>query len=536
MTVMGGVRVLQYGYPKVHDGKNVFYDLLHSNTSLGIDKKTDAYIGGANWGQYYFATLGIKLAELSDDIFTKTAIIRTSFALIGLTGLALLAFLAMQLFHTKLSRTGFLIFFVFLEVISVPLVLHLREARYYPLAIFFTALVIFVYTQYRILKKTRYVTYSILLTASLFLLFVTFSPVYFIFLPAILLYESVLFARSLFFRYINGREAASLQKDSFKNYLSYILPLIFSAVIVSPLLVFFKTFYIAGEMAKYNTQAFLTTEAGMLRANFELMWKFFAHSDFIYLAIFLKVCLLFCFLIKPAGKSLTSPDRPRVAFSNFLTVFFILYFVFIARIPNLPFTRYFIPLQPVLALIVIMDIAILYTFLSRYESGLMVYSRALLVIIVAGFIIFNISYNANYLKGHLYEITHQYRGPLDYVIPFIKEKYGNTGDLVIATNYEEPSYMYYLDARVVIGYVGNNLEEDIQTQPDIIVYRKLWQNFGAIFADFLQRNAYERVSFPVYDYSVNNIPELNWRPPFHHRFRTFETSDEQNKVDMFVRK
>jgi hypothetical protein len=24
MAVMGGVRVLEYGYPKVHDGKNVF--------------------------------------------------------------------------------------------------------------------------------------------------------------------------------------------------------------------------------------------------------------------------------------------------------------------------------------------------------------------------------------------------------------------------------------------------------------------------------------------------------------------------------
>jgi len=129
MTVMGGVRVLEYGYPKVHDGKNVFYDLLHPDTSLGIDEKTDAYIGGASWGQYYFAVIGIKLAEMSDDLFTKTAIIRVTFGLAGLAGLAIFALLARQFFHTPLSKTGFLTLFVFLEVISVPLVLHLREAR-----------------------------------------------------------------------------------------------------------------------------------------------------------------------------------------------------------------------------------------------------------------------------------------------------------------------------------------------------------------------------------------------------------------------
>ncbi len=108
----------------------MLYDLQLPDRSLGIDKKTDAYIGGANWGQYYFATLGIKLAEMSDDLFTKTAIIRITFALAGLAGLAILAFLAMQFFHTRLSKTGFLTLFVFFELISGPLVLHLREARY----------------------------------------------------------------------------------------------------------------------------------------------------------------------------------------------------------------------------------------------------------------------------------------------------------------------------------------------------------------------------------------------------------------------
>ena len=39
---------------------------------------------------------------------------------------------------------------------------------------------------------------------------------------------------------------------------------------------------------------------------------------------------------------------------------------------------------------------------------------------------------------------------LDYTIPFIKEKYPTSDTLVIAANYEETSYMYYLKSKVVV--------------------------------------------------------------------------------------
>jgi hypothetical protein len=166
----------------------------------------------------------------------------------------------------------------------------------------------------------------------------------------------------------------------------------------------------------------------------------------------------------------------------------------------------------------------------------MKYAAESLAVVVVGFVMFNIIQNANYLKGHLYEISNQYQGPLDYVIPYIRDNYPDPENLVIATNYEETSFMYYLNAKVIVGYVGNNLEEDARMRPDIIVYRKLWMNFEEVFRNFLEQQAHERISFPVMDYSVNNIPELNWRPPFHHRFRTLVTEDEQGKTDMYVRK
>jgi len=542
MTVMHGKRVLEYGYPKVHDGKNVVYDLRHSNPRLGVDEKTDAYIGGANWGMYYVAAVAVKLAQMSDDFFTKTAILRIPFALAGLIGLAILGLLGAQFFENRFSKYGFLTLFAFFELLSIPLVLHLREARYYALTVFLTALVTYIYTRYRILKKDNYLSYSISLTLSLFLLFVTFSPVYFIFLIAISLYESIEFVKDLISKYIRKTSqiaqsmSFSLNKR-FKYYFQGLPPVMLSLIAVSPLLSFFKTFYIAEETAKFNRLLFGISEWEMYLASLAVIWKYFTVSDLIYLAIFLKFCLMVSFM-RLGLRDVPVSDRRKLMFSNFLAVVFIVYFFAIARIPNFPFTRYFIPLQPVLAAMIILDVALAYNLISLYPSPKIKYYRVILLIVFAGFVLTNIGKNVEYLKGHVYELSHQYKGPLDYLIPFIKETYEDTDKLVIATNYEETSFMYYLNSKVIIGYVGNNLEEDIQMVPDIVIFRKGWGSLNLnIFLGFLQRDRYERVSFPVFDYKVNNIPELNFLPRvFEHQFRTLVSGDERMKADIYLKR
>jgi hypothetical protein len=539
ITVMHGKRVLAYGYPKVHDGKNVVYDLRHPNPRLGIDEKTDAFIGGANWGMYYFAAPAIKLADMSDDLYTKTAIIRTPFAIIGLAGLVLFAFLAAQLFNTRVSKATFLVLFAFFELISVPLVLHLREVRYYPLTVFLTALTIFLYTRYRILRTGGYSTYAILLTGVLFLVFVTFSPVYFIFLVSFFIFESIQPAKYLLDKYRGKKGGPGLlpltPREHFWDYLRGILPLIISLILVSPLIVYFKIFYIAEEMATYNVLVFNSSRLNMYVTNLSIIWRYFSASDFIYLAIFSKLCLVFSFVRSP-GKVISPPDMLKVRFSNLLTVIFLIYFFAIANIPNFPFTRYFIPLQPILALIIILDSGVVYNFILHYRSTLMRYCRGALIMVFFGSVFYTTSKNADYITGHVYELFHQYQGPLDYLIPFIKEKYTNTDNLVIATNYEETSYMYYLNAKVTIGFVGNNLEQDSQTVPDIIVYRKPQLIFTPTFPNLFANQRYERISFPVADSPANNLPELNWMPPVQHQFQTVETNDENEKVEIQIRK
>jgi hypothetical protein len=370
--------------------------------------------------------------------------------------------------------------------------------------------------------------------------FVTFSPVYFIFLVSFFIFESLPTAKHLIDTYLGGKEVPGLlpltPKERFLDYLRGIFPLIISLILVSPLIVIFKTFYIAEEMANYNALGFNGSILSMYITNLSIVWRYFAASDFIYLAIFSKLCLLII-LDRSSGTVNTPSDKLKIRFSNLLTVTFLVYFFAIAKIPNFPYTRYFIPLQPILALIIILDSGVVYNILSHYRSSLMRYCGAALIIVFIGSVSYTTSINADYIKGHVYELFHQYRGPLDYLIPFIKEKYANTDNLVIATNYEETSFMYYLNAKVTIGFAGNNLEQDSQTLPDIIIYRKPHIIYTPIFSNFFAGHHYERISFPVADAgAANNLPELNWMPPDQHYFRTVEAVDENEKVELHIRK
>ncbi|MDA8434109.1 MAG: hypothetical protein M0Z60_14275 [Nitrospiraceae bacterium] len=529
MTVMHAERVLEYGYPKVHDGKNVLYDLRHPDPALGLDKKTDAYIGGANWGMYYFAAPFVRLAGFSRDIYAKTAIIRSAFALAGFAGLAVLALLGVQCFETAASKTGFLVFFAFFELISVPLVLHLREARYYPLAVLLVSGMIFVHARYRLLAKMGYAAYCALTVLALDALYVTFSPAYFIFLAALAAHESLLLAQE---RCSGHLPKAGGTWSGFAALLKNLLPPAFSLLTVYPLMAFFRTSYIAKEMAAFNALSAGTDGLHMYLDNLSTIWRFFSVFDFIWLAVFLKACRALR-MIWMRHEVPSASDRGKTALSNFLTILFVVYFFAIPAIPNFLFTRYFIPLQPVLAVIIIADAAVVYNFAAGRKRGARA-AAAAMALICLGCVGNTTAKNIKYIEGHLYELTHRYRGPLDYVIPFIRENYEDTGRLVIATNYEETSFMYYLGAKVVVGFVGNNLEEDSGAAPDLIVYRTSWGNFGDLFEKFLREYRYERIAFPAGDYPMNNLPELNWNPPFIHRFGN-EPGSGAPEVQLFVR-
>lgn len=510
-TAVFANRILDYGYPKIDDNKNALY-LFEAPGKIAWDKKTGAYIG-SNWGQYYYSVMGAILAKKENDIYKKTALLRLPFAIIGLTGLGVMTLSAIGLFKKNTSsKLLFLSLFALFELLSIPLILHLREVRYYSPLIFLLACLFYVYINHKFFDPTRYFYYISSTILLMFFLFNTFSPAYFIFSATVILYEFSDFLKN--------------PKIKIRSFIVNMAPFIVSAILTAPLLIFFRTFHISGEYARF-AQGYCAPYH--IRV-FEIV-NFFLHYDFLWLVIGIKCILL-------SLKLYSHPETNRkFQISNLLSLFFVIYVVVIAKMP-LPilFQRYYIAIQPILALILLVDLFNAFELISNIKDGN--FKRRLKAmfafLITAIFLLTGIN-KIEPIKRHFYEITHRYRGPLDFVIPYIKANYKDPERLIIATNYEEPSYMYYLGSKVIVGFVGNNLEEDSKMQPDIIVPRKQ-RLFGQqrAFAEFLQKGRYRKNSFPVLDYLVNNMPEIG-HGRFSHLYKTPLATNENERLDIFIR-
>jgi hypothetical protein len=217
----------------------------------------------------------------------------------------------------------------------------------------------------------------------------------------------------------------------------------------------------------------------------------------------------------PAGAT-----KRRLDVSNFLWLLVGVYCVVVSRTPFI-WERYFIALSPVITLVFLLDGWTLFDLLSdrvaaaARRTGIL--SAALVVVCLA----VTVAVRIPEFRGRLYEIRHRYRGPLDYVIPYLTETYPSPGDLVIATNYEESSLMYYLGSHVTVGFCGADLKRDLTFQPDIIIPRRWRRNLG-VLRTLAARADYAARTFPIESLLTNNYPGLSSRNPggIVHQFKT----------------
>lgn len=519
-TAMFGQRVLEYGYPKVHDEKNSLYLFKDENHNIALREKGDVYIG-EGWAQYYLSALGGYFAEKTDNIYFKTALLRTPFAIAGFLAVIIFGLTFSSFFKKNNKAKAFLVFLIF-ETVSISLVLHLREIRYYSLILFFSAILINIYCRYAILKNLKYRYYIWFLPIFLLLLFHTHHPIAAIFMLTFGIHSLIL----------------SL-KDDYKNILDfikrlwkYISPLMISLIFIIPSIIYFKTFDLVGMVSSGSSLGISN-----YTSNIFVAISFFTKFEFLYLLLFLKI-IIFSFLIFNK-KIILEKDKIIFNISNFLLLLFTIYILVIARTVFV-FERYTIVLQPVLVGMIIFDTYLLWNIIKNkfvkndkdYRSGIKIFLGVLFVVIYM-----NMTPMMPSIKGHIYEISHQYKGPLDFVVPYIIDKYENPSKLIIATNYEENSFMYYLDSKTIIGYVGNNLQEDMKLTPDIIIPRKYFifdQGYQDLFDDFLAKTEYERINFPVYDYPFNNIPELNFSPT--HLYKTKIADSDSETLYIYIKK
>jgi hypothetical protein len=531
-TAMFAKRILTFGYPKVHDGKNVLNLLELPDKSLAIDKGSDAYVVTV-WGHFYFAVIGELLSRLTDDIYLKTALSRIPFAIAGFIGLLVFALTGLQFFRHRNRGLYFLAAFFFLEFLSIPLMLHMREVRYYSLALLLLSIIFYLYSRYAVFKTLRSSLYIPLLTISMLLLYNTFPPPFFACVATIGLIELC--------RFIKRWSARELMQST--------LPLIIAVLMVLPLLRFFHTAEISKAYALFfHISGFI--QKSLLLNIVSFLWQY----EFLCVILFARISALSLQrFVKPKGMSLGKGKLKRTVMSdgvqeerneimcrmnasNCLSILIVLYILLASKIP-LPviYERYFIFLQPFLSIILLFDVFNIASLLTQVQStSARKYLRVILLIVAGLFVVYGFN-KIEWLKHHSYELFHQYKGPLDYAIPYIQANYKDTENMTIATNYEECSLMYYLGSKVIIGYVGNNLEEDMTMTPDIIIFRKKWTytSKSEIFSPFFARARYKPVAFEVFDNAVNNIPQLSG--PIRHLFKTKMAKTEKEALVLHVK-
>ena len=117
------------------------------------------------------------------------------------------------------------------------------------------------------------------------------------------------------------------------------------------------------------------------------------------------------------------------------------------------------------------------------------------------------------------------------------ERYESPEELVIATNYEGPSLMFYLGSRVTVGFYAAELEQDREIPPDV-VFPRPWPEQLEVLRELAGRGDFERVVLPVENLPWNNNPALSPRSdhPTAHRFRTPPARDGRPELLLFLRR
>jgi hypothetical protein len=501
-TAMFARHVREYGYPKVHGARNVVYQ-FGPNIAVGVKEGPDAYIG-TTWGQFYFAVPGLVWAGRADDLYDRTFRLRLPFALAGAAGVLVWLAALLPVFAGEPRRKlRFAAAYLLAIATSVSLLLHLREVRYYALVVLLSGAIFRLHLAYTVYGRARFAGWAAGLAALLFLLFHTFFQAFFAFLGLLAAERLAAVAR--------GRAP---RRD--------LVPFAVAALAVAPFAVWFETFSTAAAFAE--SFAFRPADYA---AN---LWAVVGHllrHEWLAAALVLRAG---AFLLR-AG----SPQGRRVA-SGLLG--FAAGSVALGCLNPLALERYFVMLSPLLIGASLLDAFALARALPERVPAPR--RRAAAAATVAGLAVLVAASrwpDAANLRGRLHELAVPYRGPLDFAIPWLRETYPHPEALVIATNYEEYAFMYYLGSHAIIGLSLNNLARDRQLEPDVVIPRRRWPRSLAELRPLLARGEWEEVRFPVRDVHHNNVPALSRSRflPDPHRFETPATADPAEQLVLYRR-
>ncbi|HJO22437.1 MAG: hypothetical protein QF890_07190 [Myxococcota bacterium] len=495
-TAMFAERVLAHGYPKVHGPRNVIYQ-FGPNAVLGVKEGPDAYIG-TTWGQFYFAVPGLLWARGSDDLYTRTLRARLPFALAGGVGIGLWLW-ALLPFARGSPGSGwrFSAAFLLLVALSVSLLLHLREVRYYALLVALGGAIFFVHLRYAVLHAISFPRWAVALVALLFLLFHTF------------------FQAAFSFAVLLGAErgwAAWRGRTGWRD----LAPFAAAAALAAPFVAWFELL----ETAAAFSEGFDFGFRDYLH-NLGVVGEHLLRHEFLVAALAARAAAV---LLNAGGREGRAVAAGLLLFSTG--------YVALGCLNPLPLERYFVVLSPAITGAFLLDAFALAGLLPQRRAAATAACAAVGVVLLGGLVL-----RGDSLAGRLAELRTPYRGPLDFAIPAIAARYPRPEELVIATNYEEYAFMHYLGSHVIVGLSLNNLANERGLEPDIVVPRRRWPRSLAALRPFLARGQWETQRLPVRDVHHNNIPALSASRfvPDPHRFTTPESSAPDDQLVVYWR-
>ncbi len=356
MTAMFASRVLDYGYPKVHDERgNAVYDAERTDPTLGIDAENDAVLVNMYWVQYYFAAPFVWIARQTDDIYLKTLLLRLPFAFTGMLGLLVVFLSISPFFSSSKQRWEYAVLYGLLCLFSIALLLHLREVRYYSLNILFLGFFLNLFVRGRLFRTfptTIYVPLMGLLLVGIFLLY---FPFYFTAVATLAVAEGALWLTG-------GQFSLRRWAPGAQDFLRGLLPIVVTVPVVIPIFRYSRVFEISAHLS-----AELGTSLGDFNAHLNSVTAYLQQHEFLLLALFAKVCLMLnrAHFLKRREAATTG----AWVFSMVLAAFTLIYLVIIAQAPFYPYTRFYIVLIPVLNLGIVLDTLLIFRLLDAKYSN-----------------------------------------------------------------------------------------------------------------------------------------------------------------------
>ncbi len=455
---------LEYGVPKAFDGRNTV------NPRIGIH----SHVGFGNnftwlyhpWVQFYVTAFSFLLFGVN------TFAARFPFAFFGLLNILMLYLLAYRLTKKKFIAVCSSFFLTF----SVPYLLLMRQCRYYAPAVFFVLTAVLFYVKFREKGSLRDL---IILSVSLILLGYT---VHGVFIP---IYAALALHYMLF----------SFDKKTFPKFFTAGL------FIIGAVLPWFIYSRSSGHMAAIELEKIFKNLEFQVRIT----------NKYFFPAVFFGII----YLIRAAWKRdfkiyLTEDEKQSIILILTVVTSCIFMFCFVEQ-RHLRYIVYFIPLLAILESMIMLRLA-------KYNRALL----ALFLIVSVATGVFNMGYPNFLFPKYLYEITHDYDGPVEGIVDFL-DRNAQEGD-VVKIIYGDIPLIFYTDLTI-----DNSWVYDDNHMPKWIVFRRGWH-------ELLDNDYYSKVQ-KHYDKHVLDYPDIRYENrPGDLGYHKFATDKEAPGVIVFEKR